>query len=272
MKGITVGFIGAGMMAEALIGGALKMELLPAGKIVASDVNPARRSHLAQKYGVRVTGNNRDVVAWADLVVLAVKPQHASGVLAEIGPALAPEKTVLSIMAGVSTAAIESYLSPGVPVVRAMPNTPCLVGAGVSAVARGRWAGDEHAELAAALLKATGHVVRVDEGQMDAVTGLSGSGPAYVFTVIEALADGGVAEGLPRPVALELAAHTVLGAAKLLLESGDHPAVLRERVTSPAGTTAEGLLVLEDRGVRSVFARAVREAARRSKALGEGTA
>lgn len=271
MSELTIGFVGAGMMAAALIGGALRESLVPPGCIIASDVSAARRSEVAAAYGVEVTGDNRRVVEASHLVVLAVKPQHAAEVLSEIGPALTVRHVVLSIMAGVSTAAVESHLAPGVPVVRAMPNTACLVGAGASAVARGRHATAEHAELAATLLRATGHVVYVDERLMDAVTGLSGSGPAYVFTVIESLADGGVAEGLPRKVALELAAQTVLGAAKLVLETGEHPAVLRDRVTSPAGTTAEGLLVLEERGVRSAFQGAVRAASRRSKALGEGT-
>jgi len=272
VKDLSIGFIGAGMMAEALIGGALREGLVPQSRIIASDVSAARRSEMAKKFGISVTGDNFEVVAASDLVVLAVKPQHAPEVLSGIGSLLTADKIVLSIMAGVSTRVIESYMAAAVPVVRAMPNTPCLVGAGASAVARGRHATLEQAELAASLLKATGHVVYVDESLMDAVTGLSGSGPAYVFTVIESLADGGVAEGLPRKIALELAAQTVLGAAKLVLETGEHPAILRERVTSPAGTTAEGLLALEERGVRSAFATAVRQAARRSKALGEGTA
>lgn len=271
MKEIRIGFIGAGMMAEALIGGALRQGLAGPDRIIASDVSEARREHMRAKYGISVTRDNREAAAASDLVVLAVKPQHAAEVLSEVGSSLTADKVVLSIMAGVPTKAIEARLAAPIPVVRAMPNTPCLVGAGAAAVARGRYATEEDAELAASLLRATGRVVFVDESLMDAVTGLSGSGPAYVFTVIESLADGGVAEGLSRQVALELAAQTVLGAAKMVLETGEHPAILREKVTSPAGTTAEGLLALEERGVRSAFAMAVRQAARRSKALGEGT-
>ena len=266
-----IGFIGAGMMAEALISGALRAGLVPADRIIASDVSEARRSEVEGKYGVRVTGENREVAAFADILVLAIKPQHAGEVLDEIGRDLDPQKMVLSIMAGVSTATVESALPAGVPVVRVMPNISCVVGAGAAAIARGRHTTWEHAESAAQILRATGHAVFVDEAMMDAVTGLAGSGPAYVFTVIESLADGGVAEGLPRQVALELAAQTVLGAAKLVLESKEHPAILRDKVTSPAGTTAEGMAALEAGGVRSAFREAVRRAARRSKALGEGT-
>lgn len=251
--------------------GVLGAGLVQAHQVIASDVSEARRAEVAKKHGIRVVSDNREVVAFADILVLAVKPQHAAGVLSEIGGQLDPGKIVVSIMAGVSTATIESSLSEGVPVVRVMPNLPCVVGAGAAAVAQGRHATRKHAEAAAAILEATGRAVFVDEALMDAVTGLSGSGPAYVFTVIESLADGGVAEGLPRAVALELAAQTVLGAAKLMLETGEHPAALRDRVISPAGTTAEGMGVLEARGVRSAFREAVRQAARRSRLLGEGT-
>ncbi|HLS91334.1 MAG TPA: pyrroline-5-carboxylate reductase [Limnochordia bacterium] len=266
-----IGFIGAGMMAEALIAGVLGSGLVTAERLIASDVSEARREAVAKKHHIRVTHDNRQVVTFADVLVLAVKPQHAADVLGEIGGQLDAGKTVVSIMAGVSTATIESFLPAGVPVVRVMPNLPCVVGAGAAAVCQGRHATREHAQEAAAILEATGRVVFVDEALMDAVTGLSGSGPAYVLTVIESLADGGVAEGLPRAVALELAAQTVLGAAKLMLETGEHPAVLRDRVISPAGTTAEGMGVLETSGVRGALREAVRQAARRSRQLGEGT-
>lgn len=265
-----IGFIGAGMMAEALIAGVLKAGIASPDRLIASDVSEARRLEMQRQYEIRTTGENGDVVAFADLIVLAVKPQHAAAVLDEIGPGLDGRKSIVSIMAGVSTATIEARLAPGVPVVRVMPNLPCIVGEGAAAVAPGRYATREHTDAAARILGATGRAVQVDEAQMDAVTGLSGSGPAYVFTVIESLADGGVAEGLPRQVALELAAQTVLGAAKLVLESGEHPAILRDRVTSPAGTTAEGLEALEAGGLRSALRQAVRQASRRSKALGEG--
>lgn len=266
-----IGFIGAGMMAEALIAGVLNAGVATADRVIASDVSAPRRREVERRFGIRTTERNAEVVDFADVLVLAVKPQHAAAVLDEIGPALSADKIVVSIMAGVATGTIEAALAPGVPVVRVMPNLPCVVGEGAAAIALGRYASQDAADQAARILRATGRAVFVDESLMDAVTGLSGSGPAYVFTVIESLADGGVAEGLSRQAALELAAQTVLGAAKLVLESGEHPAVLRDRVTSPAGTTAEGMEALEAGGVRSAFRQAVRRAARRSKALGEET-
>lgn len=265
-----IGFIGGGMMAEALIKGVLSAGRAKAEDVIASDVAEERRRHLETLLGIGTTDRNAEVVDFADTVVLAVKPQHAAAVLGEVGGNLRPSQLVISIMAGVTTSWIESRVAPGVPVVRVMPNICCVVGEGASAVAAGSRAGQTHVEVAKELLSSVGRVVAVDERLMDAVTGLSGSGPAFVFTVIEALADGGVAEGLPRATALTLAAQTVLGAAKLVLESGEHPAVLRDRVASPAGTTIEGLGVLEQGAVRGAVASAVRAAARRSKALGEG--
>lgn len=268
--GVEIGFIGGGAMAEALIKGILRAGRAGAAELMASDVSEERRRHLEGAYGVRTTSQNAEVAAACETLVLAVKPQHAAVVLDEVGKSLRPSQLVVSIMAGVSTQAIEARIASGVPVVRAMPNIACLVGEGASAVAGGSFAQEAHVELAASLLSSVGRVVTVEERLMDAVTGLSGSGPAFVLAVIEALADGGVAEGLPRATALTLAAQTVLGAGKLVLESGEHPAVLRDRVTSPAGTTAEGLAALEQGGVRGAVASAVRAAARRSKALGEG--
>lgn len=265
-----IGFIGGGMMAEALIKGVLSAGRAKAADVIASDVSEERRRHLEGRLGIGTTARNADVIDFAQTVILAVKPQHAAAVLDEVGERLRPAQLVISIMAGVTTGWIESRIAPGVPVVRAMPNICCVVGEGAAAVAAGSHAGPGHLEAACALLSSAGRAVTVEERLMDAVTGLSGSGPAFVFAVIEALADGGVAEGLPRATALTLAAQTVLGAAKLVLESGEHPAVLRDRVASPAGTTIEGLGVLEQGAVRGAFASAVRAAARRSKALGEG--
>lgn len=265
-----IGFIGGGVMAEALIQGILRAGKAQAPEVIASDVSEERRRYLERSLGIRTTDRNAEVAAEASTLFLAVKPQHAREVLDEVGRSLRSSQLLISIMAGVTTAWIEERIAPGVPVVRVMPNIACLVGEGAAAIAAGAHAGASHVELASSLLSGAGRVVAVEERLMDAVTGLSGSGPAFVLAVIEALADGGVAEGLPRATALTLAAQTVLGAAKLVLKSGEHPAVLRDRVTSPAGTTAEGLAVLEQSAVRGAVAAAVRAAARRSKALGEG--
>lgn len=268
---MRIGFIGAGMMAEALIGGVIAAGIAAPESVMASDVSGERRREVAERYGIQATADNGEVVRFANVILLAVKPQHASGALQSIRSDVTTEKLVLSIMAGVPTSAIESRLVEGLPVIRVMPNIPCVVKEAASAIAKGAHATDEHLATAVKIFSSVGTAVSVEESLMDAVTGLSGSGPAYIFTVIEALSDGGVAAGLPRPTALKLAAQTVLGAAKMVLETEDHPAVLRERVTSPAGTTVEGLAVLEAKGVRDAFAQAVRAAAHRSKILGEGS-
>ena len=267
---VPIGFIGAGKMAEALIAGVLRAGLAGADGVIASDVSAARREAVAA-LGVQTVAENARVLAFARAVVLAIKPQQAAAVLDEVRPHVRPDHLIVSIMAGVPTRAIEARLPAGTRVVRVMPNTACLVGAAASGVAAGAHATAEDVRWVLELFGAVGRAEAVDERLLDAVTGLSGSGPAYIFTVIEALADGGVAEGLPRETALALAAQTVMGAGRMVLESGEHPAVLRDRVTSPAGTTAEGLAVLEAHGVRNAFAQAVRAAARRSRALGEGT-
>lgn len=266
-----IGFIGAGRMAEALIAGVLAAGLAQRDEIIASDVSEARRDAVSASVGVACTAENKRVFDFAETVFVAVKPQHAPEVLRELHEAVKGKHLIVSIMAGVSTPVLESWVPDGTRVVRVMPNTACLVGASASAVTRGRHATDADEAWVLEIFGAVGHAVAVDESLMDAVTGLSGSGPAYIYTVIEAMADGGVAEGLPRETALALAAQTALGAAKMVIESGEHPAVLRDRVTSPAGTTAEGLAVLEAKAVRDAFAQAVRAAARRSKSLGEGT-
>ena len=269
--GAATGFIGAGKMAEALMAGMLKAGLARADELIASDISAARRDAVRAALGIETTAENARVFEFARTVVLAVKPQHAGSVLDEAREHVRPHHLIVSIMAGVPTAAIEARLPAGTRVVRVMPNTACLVQAAASGVAKGTHATDADLRAVVELFNAVGRAEAVDEKLLDAVTGLSGSGPAYIFTVIEALADGGVAEGLPRETALRLAAQTVMGAGKMVLESGQHPALLREQVTSPAGTTAEGLAVLEAHGVRSAFLQAVRAAARRSKALGEGT-
>ncbi len=264
-------FLGTGNMAEALLKGLLREGTADPEELVCAEPRPERREEIADRYGVEVTADNRAAAALADLLLLSVKPQVMDAVLAEIAPVVDGRKLVVSIAAGVPAAAIARRL-PAARIVRTMPNTPALVGAGATALARGPNATEEDMTVARALFEAVGTVVVVDEPLLDAVTGLSGSGPAFVFMAIEALADGGVKAGLPRAAALSLAAQTVLGAARLVLESGRHPGELKDQVTSPAGTTIAGVQALEARGFRAALMEAVEAAARRSRELGEKAA
>lgn len=268
MKRQRISTIGGGNMAEALLRGLLAAGAQP-DELRASDPSPERRRALESRHGITTSADNATIAAGADLVVLAVKPAVAPTAAASIAAALAPETLVVSIAAGVPAHRIEAELAPGARVVRAMPNTPALVLAGATAIAAGAQATEEDMARAERLFAAVGRSVRVPEGQLDAVTGLSGSGPAYVLLVIEALADGGVKAGLPREVALMLAAQTVYGAAKLQIESGEHPGVLRDRVTSPGGTTIAGLARLEEHATRSAFIAAVSAATARAGELGK---
>jgi pyrroline-5-carboxylate reductase len=262
-----IAFIGGGQMAEAIVGGLLAGQVCPVQSIWATDPVAARRDRLKSAFGIRVSEDNRAAVAWAEVVVLAVKPQTLPDVLKEIGSDLAGRLTI-SIVAGVTIHAIVEQ-APGLStVVRAMPNQPALVREGMTALASGAGLSDQNLEVARTIFEAVGRVVLVEERLMDAVTGLSGSGPAYVFQAIEALADGGVKMGLPRQTAELLAAQTVLGAARLVLESGEHPAKLKDRVASPGGTTIAGLHQLEQGGFRATLMGAVEAATKRSQELG----
>jgi len=265
-----VACIGAGAMGEALVGGIVQAGLVPGQSVFVADADEARARRVAADHGVQAVGN-REAAARADTVIVAVKPDVVPSVLREIGNVLRPGACVVSIAAGVPLSTIETHLPEGTPAVRAMPNTPCLVGEGAVALAAGAFATDAHLARAQALFEAVGAVVTVGEELMDAVTGLSGSGPAYVYMFIEALADGGVFAGLPRDVALKLAAQTVLGAARMVMETGRHPGQLKDMVTSPAGTTIAGVKVLEERGLRAACIGAVDAAARRSRELGRST-
>ena len=261
-----IAFLGGGNMAEAIIKG-LQRENSSASLMVA-EISLERRTYLAKAYpGIRVVEHSEQAAAWGDVVILAVKPQQAAVVLAAIQQAVGPDKLVVSIMAGVRSTSIEEALASGTRVVRVMPNTPALVGTGATAICAGRNASREDLDCVESIFARTGLVVRVDEKQMDAVTGLSGSGPAYVFTFIEALSDAGVKNGLTREVAAKLALQTVLGAARMLAETGEHPAKLREQVTSPGGTTIAGLHVLENGRFRGTIMDAVDAACQRSKEL-----
>ena len=263
-----VGFVGGGKMAEALARGILAKGLVVPDHILVCEPVPERRKYIEEALGVRVSAANQDV-ADADVVVLAVKPQVIPTALESIHNCITPRHLVVSIAAGVTISAIESGLPQGARVVRVMPNTPCLVGQGAAGFACGQHATPEDAQTVEALLRAVGKAFLLDEKLLNAVTGLSGSGPAYVYLMIEALADGGVRAGLPRDVAQALAAQTVLGAAKMVLESGLHPGALKDMVMSPGGTTAEGVYTLEEAGVRSALIAAVAAAADKAKALGD---
>jgi pyrroline-5-carboxylate reductase len=266
-RGRRWGFIGAGKMATALAKGMLRAGIAPADSICASDPLPSARALLEADTGLTVLESNLDVVRRSDIIVLAVKPQSMTAVLAQLRPAVSAEHLVVSIAAGITIAAIRAGLGAGARVVRVMPNTPALVCEGASAYALGPGVRAEDDAVVLSLLGSVGQTVKVAEPLLDAVTGLSGSGPAFVFLIIEALSDGGVRAGLPRDVATLLAVQTVLGAATMVRETGQHPSVLRDQVTSPGGTTIAGLHALERAGVRGALIDAVEAATRRSAEL-----
>jgi pyrroline-5-carboxylate reductase len=268
LKNKKIGFIGAGMMAEATIRGLLKAGM-DASKISASDPSEARRDLLRKELGVAATTDNRTVAQSADIIVIATKPFVVADALASIADVLQPKQLVVSIAAGVTIDSIQSKLPSGTPVVRVMPNTPALIGEGAAALAPGKQATQAHLDLASEIFSASGKVVQLTEDKLDAVTGLSGSGPAFVYTFIEALADGGVRMGIPKATALLLAAQTVLGAAKMVLDAGEHPAVLRDKVMTPGGTTIAGMASLERDKFRSACIEAVTAATNRSAELGK---
>ena len=268
LSGRKIGFIGGGNMAGALLRGLLTSHAVEPAAVRVSDLNEARRDELSAKYGVEVTDDNAAVAGWADVIVIAVKPQIVDRVLAPIAAGLREGDLVISIAAGVPIEAIEARLPAGTRVVRTMPNTAAIALAGATAIAPGTNADKADIEVAKALFSAVGRCVVLDESLLDAVTGLSGSGPAYVMLIIDALADGGVKVGLGRDVALLLAAQTVYGAAKLQLETGEHPGRLKDMVTSPGGTAIAGLHTLEAGGLRRTLIDAVEAASNRSAELG----
>ncbi|MCE9579018.1 MAG: pyrroline-5-carboxylate reductase [Deltaproteobacteria bacterium] len=269
MSSHTIAFIGAGNMAEALIRGLVRGGHVPAAQILATGPRRERLDELATHYGVTVLTDNKDAASRAAIVVLAVKPQIINKVAREIATHLTPGTLVISVAAGVSTLTLEGLL-PGTRVVRSMPNTPALVGAGATAISAGQHATETDLGLAKQLFDAVGITVALDESQLDAVTGLSGSGPAYIFLILEALADAGVKVGLSRRNAQRLAAQTVMGSAKLLLETDEHPGKLKDMVTSPGGTAIAGLHTLEEGGLRTTLINAVETATKRSRELGGG--
>jgi len=264
----SIGFIGTGNMAEALIRGLLRGDVFAADRVIASAPRQERVRELADKYAIRATADNLEA-ARAQIVVLSVKPQILSRVLDEVAEAIDPEALVISIAAGVPVAAIQARLAGGTRVVRAMPNTPALVDAAATAIAGGAHARESDLADAKRIFDAVGITVVLEESQLDAVTGLSGSGPAYVFLILEALSDAGVKVGLSRRTSQLLAAQTLLGSAKLLLETNEHPGRLKDMVTSPGGTAITGLHTLENGGVRTTLMNAVEAATKRSRELGD---
>lgn len=264
----TIGFVGAGNMAEAMLRGLLRGNDFAPAQISASGPRRERVEELREKYGIDATTDNHKPAS-AEIVVLSVKPQIMSRVLDEVGRTISPDALVISIAAGVPVATIQSRLASGTRVIRAMPNTPALVDAAATAIAGGEHASEADLADAKRIFDAIGLTVILEESQMDAVTGLSGSGPAYVFLILEALSDAGVKVGLSRRTAQLLAAQTLLGSAKLLLETNEHPGRLKDMVTSPGGTAITGLHTLEHGGVRTTLMNAVEAATRRSRELGE---
>ena len=266
---LSIGFLGAGKMATALAKGFIRADLVTAKQIIASDVIEAASAGFATEVGAKTTAFNPDVAKFAKVLILAVKPHQVAGVLSEIREHFTEKHLLISIAAGVTLAKLEAGLGPGARVVRVMPNTPALVGASASGFALGKSAQPGDADLVQRLLASVGLAFAVPESLLDAVTGLSGSGPAYVYLFIEALSDGGVAAGLPRDTATKLAAQTVAGAAKMVLETGQHPGTLKDMVTSPGGTTIEGLHELEKGKLRGTVISAVRAATEKSRKLGQ---
>ena len=269
MENRKIGLLGAGNMAGALIRGLLGSKSLRPEQIRASDVRADQLAELENSYGILTHSDNSELLAWANVVVLAVKPQVVGQVLDQIASQIKSDTPLISIAAGVPLAAIEARLPVGARVLRAMPNTAAIALAGATGIAPGSHAGAEDLRFARALFDAVGRSAVLDESALDAVTGLSGSGPAYVMLIIDALADGGVKVGLTRETALMLAAQTVFGSAKLLLETGEHPGRLKDMVTSPGGTTIAGLHALEAGGLRHTLMNAVELATRRATELGQ---
>jgi pyrroline-5-carboxylate reductase len=270
LTGKKVAFLGAGKMGGIVLQALLKNGLLSAKSTRATVAHEERAQALATKLKVQVGTNNVDAAKGADIIVIGVKPQVVEDVVQEISKHVTPKQMIVSIAASVPTAMIEKNLPPEVPVIRAMPNTPCLMAAGMTAVCKGKHATADHVALTCRMFEVVGRTVVVDEKHMDAVTALSASGPAYIYIILESLAEAGVKVGLPRDIATLLAAQTALGAAKVVLETGDHPALLKDAVTTPAGCTIDAIMELEEGKLRVTLIKAVVKAAQRAKELAFG--
>jgi pyrroline-5-carboxylate reductase len=269
LTGKRIALVGAGNMAEALVRGLVGSHKISAADIVMSARRPERAQLVAQRYGARAAPDNDACVREASVVLVAVKPQVLPNVLSQAAGSIASDALVISVAAGVTTQVIESILKAGTRVIRSMPNAAAMVGQSATAITPGKHAGPNDLEVARSIFEAVGRVVLVDEVHLDAVTGLSGSGPAYIFLIIEALADAGVKVGLSREIALQLAAQTLLGSAHMLLETGEHPGRLKDQITSPGGTAIAGLHTLEAGGLRTTLINAVEVATRRAQELGQ---
>ncbi|MEW6617979.1 MAG: pyrroline-5-carboxylate reductase [bacterium] len=267
LKGKKLVFIGAGNMAEALIRGILKIDLIEKNNLLVCDVNLKQLEFFKEELGINGTSDNKEGIRWADIIILSIKPQIMPEVLVEISEIIKPEQKIISIAAGITTKFIESKFNIEISVIRVMPNTPVLVGQGMAGICKGRYADTQDLELVKAIFEAVGKVVVVKEVLMEAVTALSGCGPAYLFTIVEVLTDAGVSVGLPRDTSLTLTIETIEGAIKMLKQTSEHPAVLRDKVTSPGGATISALNVLEEKGIRSAFIQAVTAANNRAKEL-----
>ena len=263
-----IAFLGAGNMAEALIAGLVKAKLSDPANLLATDILATRLEVIKSRYHIQVGSKNSEAGSWADVIILCVKPQIMNKVLADIQSGLSEKQLVISVAAGVPIQSIQTKIGQTIPVIRAMPNTPAVIQEGVTALSGCHGLSANYLEVAKKIFESVGTVAVVDESLMNAVTGLSGSGPAYVYLAIEALIDGGVRVGLPRNVAHALAVQTVLGSAKMVRETGEHPALLKDRVTSPGGTTIAGLQRLEEGGLRATLIEAVEAATQRSRELG----
>ncbi len=270
LPNVAVALLGAGKMGGILLQAFLKQNLFAAGQIHATVAHAERALALSTQWGVDVSTDNRAAAEQADLILVGVKPFQVPDLIEEIRPALTPAKTLVSFAASVKTRAIEEAAGMEIAVIRAMPNTPSALGAGAAGLCRGRFVKPEQMELAVRIFETVGRAVVVDEKHMDAVTGLSASGPAYIYIIIEALAEAGVKVGLPRDTATQLAAQTVYGAGKMVLETGYHPALLKDAVTTPAGCTVDGILELEEGGLRVTLIKAVMRATERAKQLAAG--
>jgi pyrroline-5-carboxylate reductase len=267
LSGKKVAVLGAGKMGGILLQALLKNGLLSPQLTTATVAHEERAKALAAKLGIAVGTNNLEAARDADVILIAVKPQVVEEVAAELRGHISPKQLIISVAASVPNSLIEKTLGAEIPVIRAMPNTPSLLGCGMTALAKGRCADASHVETATAMFDVVGRTVLVDEKHMDAVTGLSASGPAYIYIIIESLAEAGVKVGLPRDIATLLAAQTTMGAAKVVLETGDHPALLKDAVTTPAGCTVDGIMELEEGKLRVTLIKAVVKATQRAKEL-----
>lgn len=267
--GKKIGFIGCGVMGKSIMSGIIGSGIVPAADITASDVFPAVLEAAKEELGINITADNREVVQKSDVIFLVVKPYHLGSAIAGFADCITPDKVFISIAAGQTLGILKGYFGEGVKTIRVMPNTPAQVTAGMTGVCRNELVTDEDLDYAMKLMNGFGKAEVVPEDLLDAVTGISGSGPAYVFLFIEALADGGVLEGLPRAQAYTFAAQTVFGAAKMVLDTGKHPGVLKDAVCSPHGTTIAAVAALEENNFRNAVIQAVHACAERSREMGK---